>query len=115
MDGKVNREDFLSRVAKRTGLELSDVNTVYYGIVSEIEDIARSGDKLSLAGFGSFYVQMHKGHPVQFGTHDRKVDDYMVFKFSASNVFNKKLRRTDDKIVGVVLDSSTLCAMSGDV
>lgn len=89
---KVNREEFLSRVAKRTGHTVVDVSDVYDGIVSEIADIAKTGSKLSLTGFGLFYVQLHKGHPVQFGGNGRKVSDYAVFKFSASNVFNKKLR-----------------------
>ena len=106
-EGKVNREEFLSRVAKRTGHTVGDVSAVYSGIISEIEDVAKSGGRLSLTGFGLIYVQTHKGHPVQFGSDANKVSDYTVFKFSASKVFNKKLRG-EPLSDGMALDEATV-------
>lgn len=99
---KVNKEDFLERVASRLQIDSPDgevnlkakftVSEVYDAMIAEVEHVVRSGCRLSLTGFGSFYAQMHKGHPVQFGDQIKKVADYPVFKFSASNVLNKRLR-----------------------
>ena len=101
---KVNKEEFLARVTTRlqeasssgadSGAKQKDfsVPEVCDAMLAEIEHIVGSGGRLSLTGFGSFYAQMHKGHPVQFGGTVKKVHDYPVFKFSASNVLNKKLR-----------------------
>lgn len=97
-DNKVNKEKFLSRVAKRAGISKSVVRKVYYAMIAEIEWIAQNEDKLTLTGFGTFYVQRHKGHPVQFGTRSTNVSDYLVFKFSASNVLNKRIRKMNEQL-----------------
>ena len=99
MDKKVNRGEYLGRVAKRVGKDYSQVLDVYNAMVAELVDIAKAGERLSLTGFGLFYVQQHKGHPVQFSGDVEKVSDYAVLKFSASNVMNKKLRDNGIKLV----------------
>ena len=92
---KVNKEAFLESVAKDTGMSLAAVSAVYGSMMKVAEEVAVSGKELSLTGFGRFYLQRHKGHPVQFGTPSEKVRDYVVYKFSASNVLNNKLREID--------------------
>lgn len=100
---KVNREQLVERVANemrenKIMCDLSDrarinlvhqvLSTVIDTIVSDVKD----GKRVSLTGFGSFYSQMHRGHPVQFGTKTERVPDYPVFKFAVSNVLNKEFR-----------------------
>ena len=106
---KINKEEFLKRVNARLQADLPDeevvsskshhlytVEQVWDAVEAEIKHIVRCGCRLSLTGFGSFYAQTHRGHPVQFGGQKEKVHDYKVFKFSASNVLNKMLRDDAD-------------------
>lgn len=94
--GKVNREEFLRAVARESGVSLEDVITVANAMESQALVIAEAGKELSVTGFGQFYAQRHKGHPVQFGEPKNIVSDYVVYKFSASHVINDKLRKFDD-------------------
>lgn len=90
--GKVNRAEFLARVSKRTGVRREVVVAVYGGIVDELVDVMQGGSQLLLTGFGSFYLQRHKGHPVQFSGGSDMVSDYDVLKFSPSNIMTKRVR-----------------------
>lgn len=99
---KVNKSEYLQNVAKRTGMSLDDVFDVFDAMVDELVEVARSKRKLSLTGVGLFYVQQHKGHPVQFAGSSEKVSDYEVLKFSASDVMNKKLRDNDPELISNV-------------
>lgn len=105
---KVNKDEFLERVTLRLQRELPaeeagqrgrlfSVPDVYEAMIAETKAIVQAGDRLSLTGFGSYYAQTHKGHPVQFGSQTEKVGDYRVFKFSASNVLNRELRQDTEK------------------
>lgn len=92
MKQKVNRNDFLKRVAESTGLSAATVKTVYDAMVDEIQSVVCSGKELSLTGFGVFVLKPHKGHPVQFDSSSDKVHDYVVLKFAPSDVLMSKLR-----------------------
>lgn len=89
---KMSKAEFLRRVHTRSGQSQAVVNAVYKATVDELRILAIREGRLTLTGFGTFYVQTHKGHPVQFGKKSDKIEDYAVFKFSASSVFNKSLR-----------------------
>lgn len=91
---KVSKNQFLAEVAHNNDMSLEEVTTAYNAIVDGIHDVVASGRTLSLTGFGSFYLQRHKGHPVQFEGR-ANVGDYVIFKFSASDVLNKRFRRED--------------------
>lgn len=101
MNKRVNGREFLNRVSVRTGLPLEVVDAVYGGMLDEIRHILYQQDRLLLSGFGSFYVHRHKGHPVQFGDEKNYVPDYLVARFSASNVLNKYLREDHSDTEGV--------------
>lgn len=85
----------LSNVAEKTGIPPGDVRTVYDALVDEIIGQAVDGSTVVLNGFGTFYVQSHKGHPIRFESFQCKgtISDYLVFKFSASHSMNDKLRK----------------------
>lgn len=97
---KISKKQFLSRAAKANDISIKDITKVYDAIVDEIEKVVSDGYSLSLTGFGVFYLYKHKGHPVQFKG-QKAVPDYVVFKFSASDVLNKRLRKayTDGKVI----------------
>lgn len=92
---KINKEMFIAAVAERTGLTQATVSTVFDAYQEEIIDRVTNNEEVSITGFGRFYLQRHKGHPVQFSIMNETVHDYVVFKFSASNVLNNKLRTLD--------------------
>lgn len=100
---KVNKEQLIVRIANdlreekifcglseraRINLVHRVVDTMLDTIISDVKD----GKRVSLTGFGSFYSQIHRGHPVQFGVKTDRVPDYRVFKFAVSNVLNKDFR-----------------------
>lgn len=91
---RVSKKQFLADVARRCGIHEQIVIEVYDAIVDNMFDELMQGHNVSLAGFGLFYVQKHRGHPVQFngGRDNKTVDDYLVLKFSASKNSNRRLR-----------------------
>ena len=89
---KINREELLSDVSRMTGVSPDMVDHVSEAIVSRIVEAVAEGQTVSIMGFGKFYPSLHKGHPVQFGSPDAEIHDYLVFKFQASNTMNDRLR-----------------------
>lgn len=99
---RLNRDELLGRVADRLAengvadgdakacLEL--VQTWYEIFEDELVEAVARGEKVSLTGFGSYFMKEHKGHPVQFGSGENRVADYQVFRFAPSNVLNRRLR-----------------------
>lgn len=96
---KVNKSEFLKNIALRTGEPYNKVVKIYDGMIDELVAVAKSNRDLSLTGFGRFYVQKHKGHPVQFMGTSEKVADYEVLKFSAANIMNARLRNNDPDLI----------------
>lgn len=92
---KVNREEIIALAATRAGMSCADVTIAMNAIEDVIKCMAMEGKTVSLTGFGKFYLQRHKGHPVRFVESDEPVVDYLVYKFSASNVWNAALREAD--------------------
>lgn len=101
MENRVNRSEILANVAERTGFALSDVKSVYDALLDEVIDKSVEGNTVVLNGFGTFYVQSHKGHPIRFESfrHKGVLEDYLVFKFSASHSMNDKLRKLAEQKV----------------
>lgn len=100
--GRMNRSEFIARIAKNKDMSVSDVEKAYNMIIDEIISVVKEGYRLNLMGFGSYYKQLHKGQPVQFKQDDDRMPDYEVFKFSASNTLNQSLRKKGECVVNVV-------------
>lgn len=99
-NGRVNRSDFIARVALRAGVDVRVAAELCDALVDEIIAVVSEGNRLTLTGFGKFYPQQHKGHPVQRVDEDGKlggtvdplvVDDYAVLKFSATRAVNRRI------------------------
>jgi nucleoid DNA-binding protein len=89
---KITRKMLLQQVANRSGYDINTVSKVYGAIVDAIVESVQTEHYISLTGFGNFYLQHHKGHPVQFESSDSAVHDYKLLKFSASDALNRRLR-----------------------
>lgn len=96
-DNKINRRTFLKIVSIESGHPKETVEEVYDAMENVAKKIISSGQELFLIGFGSFFLSRHKRHPVRYNASSKDVGDYIVFKFSPSNVFVKKLREEDKK------------------
>jgi nucleoid DNA-binding protein len=92
MKKKINKNEFLESIAERYEMPLSDVRKIYDAIVDELKAVVCSGQDLSLTGFGTFSLKKHKGHPVQFESKADTVEDYVVLKFTASDVLITNIR-----------------------
>ena len=102
---KINKDRFLENVKAKlaeqcasedgTVRDLYTVEEVFKACIDELIDLICAGHRVAFTGFGSFYAQLHKGHPVQFGGKKGAVRDYRVVKFASSNVLNKKVRDSD--------------------
>lgn len=97
---RVNRSEFVTRVAARANVNVKLATEVYDAVIEEIIQVVGEGKKLTLTGFGKFYPQLHKGHPVQRVNEDGRlegtstpalVDDYAVLKFSATRAVNRRI------------------------
>lgn len=90
---KMNRTDFIAYLAMQNDLSHEDAEKLIYdafvkGVITALED----GNYIALAGFGNFYVQEHKGHPVQFTDDKSEIENYYVLKFSAGQKVKKHFR-----------------------
>lgn len=88
----MSKKNFLAAVARDSNISVENVTKAYDAIVDGIHDQLAAGNRVSLTGFGSFYLQKHKGHPVQFDGR-AVIQDYIVMKFSASDALNKRFRK----------------------
>lgn len=94
---RVNKREYISRVAKRAGVPVRVASLIYDAGVEELLGIVGGGGNLTLTGLGRFYPQAHKGHRVRvkFGDGEAgeaaEVPDYAVLKFSATSSVNQKI------------------------
>ena len=50
----MNKADLISAVAAESGLSKADAKKAVEGVVSAVSNALKSGDKVSLVGFGTF-------------------------------------------------------------
>ena len=98
MSERVTGQEFIVAVSGREDVQsdkqfsAKDIEIIYKRMIQEFFDVVSRGARLTLSGVGSFYMQKHKGHPVQFGEMT-EIDDYYTLKFSASQAANRDIRR----------------------
>ena len=96
MKNRVNKNEFLEMVAKKNNMQPSEIRTIYESMIDVAGSILCKHQDLSLTGFGTFSLQTHKGHPVQFRKNEKNtVDDYVVLKFAVSDVLISKIRNSN--------------------
>lgn len=103
---KIRKSELCAKVAASCdGVSKKLVTTIYDAFIAEIYKAAAEGKVVSLTGFGSFYLTKHKGHPVRCDK-GLSISDYVLFKFSTSNVLNSKFR--EDYALGKCIVSEDL-------
>ena len=53
----MNKTEFVAAIAAKTGLSKKDADAAYKAFVDTVVDAVKAGDKVALAGFGSFEVK----------------------------------------------------------
>lgn len=88
----MNKNGLIEYMSEVYGISRNDAAEAYNMVISSIKDVVTRGFNLRLVGFGMFYLQKHKGNPIQFHAQNKTNDDYLVFKFSASSTLNRSIR-----------------------
>ena len=90
----MNKTDFIKTVAEKAQLTQKDTKAVYEAMVETIHEEMKKGERLSLVGFGSFYVSeraARKGINPQTGKSIQiKASKSIKFKPSTALDINKK-------------------------
>lgn len=89
---RMSRKNLVAYMAAKYDISEDDAQSAYRMTTEAIRDLVASGARLSLSGFGVFYLQTHRGHPVRFQAAGERTGSYLVFKFSASNTLNRFVR-----------------------
>lgn len=97
---KISRNRFLALAAKDSGIDVEVLSKSFDAIENRLYKDLASGKRVTLTGFGAFYLQKHKGHPVQFEDNS-KMPDYVLMKFSTADVMNRRFRKDyeDGKVI----------------
>ena len=90
---KINKSELLAYIAKQNGITHKQARSVFDSIIDYIRENICEGKDVSLTGFGTFSLQKHKGHPVQFASDTNAVKDYVVVKFTASDALMTSIRK----------------------
>lgn len=85
-------QEFVDWIALQNGMSRDEATQAYGAVINGIKKAIANGKRLQLYGFGIFYLQLHKGHKMQFQPKQNTTDDYLVLKFSASSSLNKHIR-----------------------
>ena len=88
----MNKNGLIEYMSDVYSVSRSDAADAYNMVINSIRDVVTHGFNLRLVGFGLFYLQKHKGNPIQFHAKNKTNEDYLVFKFSASSTLNRSIR-----------------------
>ena len=90
----MNKTEFIKAIAEKAEMTQKDAKTLYEAMVETIHEEMKKGERLSLVGFGSFYVSeraARKGINPQTGkTIQIKASKSIKFKPSSALDINKK-------------------------
>lgn len=91
-DNNMTMQEFVDEIEIDNGMTKEEATMAYRAVINGIKKAVANGRRLQLYGFGTFYLQLHKGHKMQFQPTKNQTDDYLVLKFSASSSLNKHIR-----------------------
>jgi DNA-binding protein HU-beta len=84
----MNKNDFITRVAEKSGLSKAEADNALKAITDTIAEVASAEDKISLQGFGTFEGKMREArqarNPATGGTVDVPAKRVMKFKASSA-------------------------------
>ena len=91
-DNTMTMQEFVDWIAAENNMAREEATQAYCAVINGIKRAVANGIRLQLYGFGIFYLQLHKGHKMQFQPLQNTTDDYLVLKFSASSSLNRHIR-----------------------
>ena len=91
----ITKKDLVNRMAEATGWTKVDVEIVLTGLLANIIDSVREGDRVEIRGFGSFYVKERQPRMVKNPKTNRvvSVDHRFVPVFKPAKNFKKSVNR----------------------
>src|SRR4051795_11119034 len=78
----MTKQEFIKRISRQTRLPQKHVSDILNGSHRLLEDIMRSGDKVTFPGFGTFYASQRKAGKVKH-VRTGKVIEYAARKVAA--------------------------------
>lgn len=90
----INKKELAKKLARRTFLNQKESDLVVEELFDLLIEELKSGEEISIVGFGKFYLYEHQPRPVR----NPKTQEEMVLKsykslrFKASNVVKKLLK-----------------------
>lgn len=105
---KITKRRFIAiineRLAKRTSASPVSATEMYDIFMDTLTDELLKGNSIILTGFGNFDLKPHRGHRIGFeNKSDTPIEDYLVVKFAASNVFNRRLRHSAPELFDEIM------------
>lgn len=90
----MNKNELVNFVAKKTGLSRKEAKSGITNMLKIIEDEIISGKKVTLTGFGTFDISVHKE---RFGVNPRtgeriKIKPVSIPRFHPSKTFRQKIK-----------------------
>lgn len=103
---RITKRRFIALMRKKRAekhLSKSPTATEMYKLFVDVltEQIVK-GNVVTLTGFGSFVLRPHRGHRISFSDNDQ-INDYLVVKFIASNVFSRRLRASSPNLINEII------------
>lgn len=98
---KITKQKFIALLKNRMNVTNDDARYLYETFISICTETLLKGDKLILAGFGTFYLKSHKGHIVR----NKHIDDYLYVKFITSHVLNNQFQNNKDLFNKIVMSN----------
>ena len=89
--------DILRQISEQTHVPLNVVKAVNAKLIDSIVENLKEGNVVKITNFGSFYVSVHRGHPIQFDNNRCEINDYKVLRFRASQTVKKGLNTSNEQ------------------
>lgn len=87
-------EHVITQLSNSTGYATKTVSSILNQFSEFIVDALCAGYNVDLSGFGTFYLQKHKGHTTP---HMGKMDDYATLKFYPDTNVRDDLKRRKER------------------
>lgn len=87
----MQRKEFVSLVAEKTGMKLKDINVVIDGVVEVMGDAFDANERVELRGFGNFIPKTRKARKARNISTGETVDvpEKRILTFKQSSLFKK--------------------------
>lgn len=88
----MQRKEFVSKIAEKTGMKLKDINAVLDGFIEVMTEAFEDDERVELRGFGNFIAKTRKARKARNIQTGEVVDvpAKKILTFKQSSLFNNK-------------------------